>query len=186
MPLKQYQRAERRILLEQTNAECGNSARRTCTAACADEASCRMFLCTRCRCQVLVCRWCDRGQIYCIGTCARDARRDAQREARRRYQATPRGRAMHAERNRRYRARGQRVTDHGLTKEHEAGPLLRLEVDAALSETSSSRRTPGHQFCHQCGRSASAFLRLSALRPGRRRGEKSQISRRGTRRGRPP
>jgi hypothetical protein len=176
-------------LLEQTNEECRNSARRTCTAVCGGEASCRMFLCARCRCQVLVCRWCDRGQIYCVGTCAQDARRDGQRQARRRYQATPRGRAMHAERNRRYRARGQRVTDHGLTKEHEAGPLLRLEGDAASSEPSSSRRAPGppgHQFCHQCGRRASVFLRLSALRPGRHRGEKSQLSRRGTRRGRPP
>jgi hypothetical protein len=60
---------------------------------CADEVSCRSFLCGRCRSQVLVCRECDRGQIYCIGTCAQEARRDKQREARRRYQATPRGRA---------------------------------------------------------------------------------------------
>ena len=69
--------------------------------------------------RILICRRCDRGQIYCMGICARDARREGQREARRRHQATPRGRAMHAERNRRYRARVRRVTDHGLAREHE-------------------------------------------------------------------
>jgi hypothetical protein len=74
---------------------------------------CRLFLCSRCRVQVLVCRRCDRGQIYCFGACAQEARRERRREARRRYQATDRGRAMHADRNRRYRARRRCVTDHG-------------------------------------------------------------------------
>ena len=160
-----------------TKAECGPSTRRTCAPACVDDASCRMFLCARCRSQVVVCRLCDRGQIYCVGTCAQEARRDRQREARRRYQATPRGRAMHADRNRRYRARQHRVTDHGLSKEHETGPLPGLEVRAALSEPSSSRSSRGYRLCHHCGRSASTFLRLSMLRPARHRGKTSHISR---------
>jgi hypothetical protein len=152
----------------------------------ADEVSCRMFLCARCRSQVLVCRRCDRGQIYCIGTCAQQARRDNQREARRRYQATPRGRAMHAARNRCYRARGRCVTDHGLANVPKAGPLLGSEVDGALSEPSSSRKSPGQWLCHHCRRSASAFARLSALRPGRHRCKKGQISHRGPLLSRPP
>jgi hypothetical protein len=152
----------------------------------ADETCCRMFLCARCRSQVLVCRRCDRGQIYCVGTCAQEARHDHQREARRRYQATPRGRAMHAVRSRRYRARQRRVTDHGLAKEHEAGPLPRLEVDAALRELPSSRKPPGHRLCHHCGRSTSTFLRLSALRPGRHGGKNSLMSRSFLRLGHPP
>ncbi len=154
-----------------TKAKCGPSTRRTCAPACVDEASCRMFLCARCHSQVLVCWQCDRGQIYCVGTCAQEARRDRQREARRRYQATPRGRAMHADRNRRYRARQHRVTDHGLSKEHEAGLLPGLEAGSALNASASRRKPPGRWFCHHCGQSASAFLRLSALRPGRRRGQ---------------
>jgi hypothetical protein len=152
----------------------------------ADEACCRMFLCARCRSQVLVCRRCDRGQIYCVGTCAQEARHDHQREARRRYQATPRGRATHAARSRRYRARQRRVTDHGLAKEHEAGPLPGLEVDAALRELPSSRKPPGHRLCHHCGRSTSTFLRLSALRPGRHGGKNSLMSRSFLRLGHPP
>jgi hypothetical protein len=107
--------AERSTLSELTNSACGNGVRQS-TAASADEVSCRMFLCVRCRSQVLVCRRCDRGQIYCIGTCAKEARRERQREARRRHQATARGRAMHADRNRRYRARVRCVTDHGVVK----------------------------------------------------------------------
>jgi hypothetical protein len=60
------------------NSECGNSKRWTCAAACIDEVSCRMFLCARCRSQVFICRRCDRGHIYCIGTCAQEARCDNQ------------------------------------------------------------------------------------------------------------
>ena len=108
------------MLPECARMEC-DSTRRTGTAACVDQAPCRVFLCARCRCQVLVCRRCDRGQLYCAGTCAQKARRDRQREARRRYQATLRGRAMHADRSRRYRARQQRVTHHGLTKPDNEG-----------------------------------------------------------------
>ena len=163
------------------------STRRTCGPACPDEASCRMFLCVRCRCQVLVCRRCDRGQIYCVGICAQEARRDRQREARRRYQATPRGHAMHAERNRCYRARQlHRVTDHSLAKKHEAWPLRRLEGDPVSNEPSSTRRAPGHQFCHHCGRSASAFLRLSPSRRSHLRSRKSSINRGGARLGHSP
>ena len=135
-----------------------------------------MFLCGRCRCQVIICSSCDRGQIYCSGTCAQEARRDAQREARRRYQKTPRGRALHADRNRRYRARRRRVTDHGLPQKHKTGLFRRLEVDAALSEPSPSEKPSRQQHCHHCGRMASQFLRLSAFPPGRRRGQNSKTA----------
>ena len=153
---------------------------------CADEVSCRLFMCGRCRSQVLVCRDCDRGQIYCFGTCAQDARRENQREARRRYQATPRGRAMHAARSRRYRARVQCVTDHSPANEQKAGPLLELEVGEALSEPSRSRKSPLQWRCHHCRRSTSEFVRLSPLRPRRNRRKNGQIGRTGPLRSRPP
>jgi len=167
------------------NAECGNSKRWTCAAACIDEVSCRMFLCARCRSQVFVCRRCDRGHIYCIRTCAQEARRDNQKEARRRYQATPRGRAMHAARNRRYRARGRCVTDQGPDNEHRAGPSLASDVDGALSQPTSSATLLPQWLCHHCRHSGSGLVRLSALRPRDDRRKKTQISRRGSR-SRPP
>jgi len=132
---------------------------------CTDEVSCRMFLCSRCRSQVLVCRQCDRGQIYCTGPCAQEVRRDNQRQARRRYQATPRGRTMHAERSRQYRARRQRVTDHGpaTARKEESLPALRARTETG--EQLVGIKSAGHWLCHCCGQPASAFLRLSALRP---------------------
>jgi hypothetical protein len=166
-------------LQDLSNAKGGNSVLRSCAAACADDVSCRMFLCGCCRSQVLVCRWCDRGQIYCIESCAQRARRDRQREARRRYQASPRGRAMHAERNRRYRARMRSVTDHGPPKEPEGGPSLKWDVSEALSQPPSSRMSQGLRFCHNCGRSTSAFLRRTTLRARRHRRNQRQISPQG-------
>jgi hypothetical protein len=182
-----YSLAEVPILLESGSARCGNGTNHTCSAGCVEEVSCRMFLCVRCRSQSLICRRCDRGQIYCMGSCARDARREGQRDARRRHQATPRGRAMHAERNRRYRARMRRVTDHGLAREDEAGHWGGSgAVPAGLSEPSPGGRSPGHGRCHHCGRPASTFLRLASLRSGGRRGEKTQMRHRDPRPNRPP
>ena len=119
---------------------------------------------------------------HCAGTCAQQARCGRQREARRRYQATPRGRAMHADRNRRYRARQHGVTDHSPSKKREPGLLPGVGVHAAVSEPSSGKGPPRDWSCHHCGQSASPFLRLLTLRPPRCRGKAS----RSNRFGRPP
>ena len=148
-----------------TNPERPRVARLACTDARDDETPCRMFLCARCRRQVLVCRRCDRGQIYCAGTCAGEARREAQRAARRRHQATPHGRTTHAERNRRYRARRRCVTDHGLSTDVEAARLRRSAIDVATDVPMPARRLPSRLSCHYCGHSPSLFVRLSPLRP---------------------
>jgi hypothetical protein len=163
---------------ELTSAEGGNSTRWTCTATRVDEVSCRMFLCARCCSQVFVCRRCDRGQTYCFGTCAKETRRDRQREARRRYQATPRGRTMHAERSRRYRDRSRCVTDQGLARESKTGSLLALRAHAEMGEQSVSRKFVGYRLCHRCGRSASAFVRLSAFWPEYHRRNRTKAVRR--------
>ena len=152
-----------------------DSAQRICVATCADGVSCRMFLCGRCRAQVLVCRSCDRGQIYCIKICAQKVRADRQREARRRYQATPRGRDLHAERNRRYRDRLRSVTDHGSRTERQRGSTPTLDRRGPFSEPATSRKSPGLQLCHKCRRPASAFLRRSPLRTRRHRKSKRQV-----------
>jgi hypothetical protein len=69
------------------------------------DRSARLFLCGRCRAQVLLCSHCDRGQHYCSRACAGQARRERRREAAERYQHSWRGRLAHAERSRRWRAR---------------------------------------------------------------------------------
>jgi hypothetical protein len=55
--------------------------RRPCVGGLAPVAPARLFVCVRCRTQVLICSCCDRGQIYCAGGCAQEARYHAQRAA---------------------------------------------------------------------------------------------------------
>ena len=84
----------------------------------------RLFVCARCRAQVIVCRRCDRGQIYCDGDCSQVARQASMREAAQRYQRSRHGRFAHAERMRRYRSRQNKVTHHGsaVPTAEETGP----------------------------------------------------------------
>lgn len=65
----------------------------------------RMFLCARCRAQVVICSHCDRGQRYCSPECARVVRQSSMRAAGRRYQQCRQGRHNHAQRMARCRLR---------------------------------------------------------------------------------
>ena len=142
----------------------------------------RMYLCARCRAQVVVCRRCDRGQIYCPGGCAREARRAAQRAAGRRYQSSRRGRFVHAERNRRYR---QRQREHCKIVTHQgsvaalAGDLLPLRTAVPVIEPAAEPLTalvPGEVVviestapsCAHCGARCPAAVRLGFVHHRRR------------------
>jgi hypothetical protein len=63
----------------------------------------RLYLCVRCRVQVVLCSHCDRGNRYCGRTCRRQARAETQRQAARRYQGSRRGRMAQALRTRHWR-----------------------------------------------------------------------------------
>jgi hypothetical protein len=135
------------------------------------QSSARLFNCARCRCQVVICSHCDRGNIYCGKRCAQGARRRSRREAGRRYQKTRRGRFAHAERQRRYRRRRRaKVTHQG------SPPPLPDETLPAESRTSVWQgdfpvADPGDGIrCHLCGRVCSEFVRHSLLhrRPTRK------------------
>jgi hypothetical protein len=76
----------------------------------------RLFICARCRQQVLLCSRCDRGQRYCSRACSSAARLDSRREAARRYQNSRAGRMAHAARSRRWRQR-RRERDHARERE---------------------------------------------------------------------
>jgi hypothetical protein len=129
------------------------------------QSSARLFNCARCRCQVVICSHCDRGNIYCGKRCSQAARRQSRREAGRRYQETRRGRFSHAERQRRYRRRrSAKVTHQG------SPPLPPNETLPAESEPSARRSDfliadPGEGIrCHLCGRVCSGFVRQWFLR----------------------
>jgi hypothetical protein len=125
----------------------------------------RLFLCARCRTQALICSFCDRGQVYCAGDCARGARRRTLHAAGRRYQNSHQGRRVHAARTARYRARQKKVTHHGSPKpptddllppgspEHAGDPAFPEDWP---------RRAALH--CHWCGRRCADLVRQGFLR----------------------
>jgi hypothetical protein len=125
--------------------------------------SARLFHCARCHSQVILCRACDRGHVYCGKGCARAARRASQRRAGARYRRTHRGRLNNAERQRRFRARRQKVTHHrsvpqplpAVLPDH-AGCADRLAFPARAHD-------PTAIHCRRCGREVDPFLRRDYL-----------------------
>jgi len=133
----------------------------------ADTTTARFFLCAGCRAQVFVCRRCDRGQIYCAGACAQEARQRSQQEAGRRYQATAPGRMKRAARNRLYRARMKIVTHQGSPPQPRNDVVPpRWSKPAAAREVIMRSRPPepGFLHCHWCGERCSPLLRKEFLR----------------------
>jgi hypothetical protein len=118
----------------------------------------RFFVCCRCRVQVVVCRHCDRGQIYCGRSCSAQARRTAMAVAGRRYQSSRPGRFAHAARARRYRARAKIVTHQGSTSTPAA--VLLPGVTTASQAVPVSVTEPR---CRRCGARCAVALRLGFL-----------------------
>ena len=146
---------------------------RPCALLPTTAAPARLFLCVRCKAQVLVCSHCDRGQIYCAQDCAQTARRDAQRAAGRRYQASRRGRVNHAARAGRYRARQNKVTHQGSPPQPADDLVMASAVVSASKPPSASPgevarpspgRRPGNWSCHWCGCRCPPFVRREFLR----------------------
>jgi hypothetical protein len=77
------------------------------------DRSARLFLCARCRDQVLLCSHCDHGQQYCGRACASASRRERRREAAERYQGSRLGRLRHAARTARWRRRRRTLRQRG-------------------------------------------------------------------------
>jgi len=147
-------------------AEGGVRLRRACADGQTALGSGRLFVCVWCGCEVVVCSCCDRGQVYCDGDCARQARRQTLHGAGRRWQRTRRGRRMHAARMARYRARQREiVTHHG-------SPLPAVDDLVAGGVTAMPRddASPGEPLrrammqCHWCGRCCLLPLRRGFLR----------------------
>jgi len=124
----------------------------------------RMFVCALCRSQVVVCRRCDRGQIYCGRSCATSARWAAQKAAGQRYQSSRPGRFAHAARARRYRARCKIVTHQGSDIAGD-GDLLPIEVVVAVSQIGEAPVSGSTSLsCACCGAHCSAAVRLGFVR----------------------
>lgn len=129
----------------------------------ADGTPARLFLCVRCRAQVLICSHCDHGHMYCAAGCAREARRRSQREAGRRYQASRRGRVNHAVRARRYRVRKNNVTHHGSPPDRTDDLLCEGPAAVVTEQSPTDRCRRPRWHCHRCGRRCPEFVRRDFL-----------------------
>lgn len=74
----------------------------------------RQDRCALCREVFYICRYCDRGQIYCSPPCRRLGRTASRRRANRRHQQTPEGRKDHRDRQRRWREKNRNKENSGL------------------------------------------------------------------------
>ena len=105
----------------------------------------RLYLCARCRVQVILCSRCDRGNRYCGRQCRHQSREQARRETAQRYQRSWHGRIAHAQRSRRWRQRrasrdavgaagvdAHNVTHQGSLPGRTAAPLLAWTHDSAI------------------------------------------------------
>jgi uncharacterized caspase-like protein len=133
---------------------------------------------------VIICSHCDRGNIYCAGECAAQARKEKQAKAQKAYQNTPEGQRLHALRQQAYRQRQlQKVThqssqslvpyDQLTTPSQEETtpnepplrePEVALSIGTAVNETldvtkedTVAKKPVRH--CHFCGCRCSEALR---------------------------
>ena len=139
-----------------------------------DKDSGRWFVCGRCRVQVLLCRRCDRGQIYCGPRCSVAARSGFQRAAGQRYQGSRDGRVLHAARSKRWRQRAALcallkvaaddfVTHQGSVGASADAPLAPCDPDPAAPVDPS---IPSAFRCRRCGCALPLWVRSRFLRYG--------------------
>jgi hypothetical protein len=126
----------------------------------------RMYNCAGCRAQIVICRSCDRGHIYCA-ECAPKMRQAANRRKVRKYQATEKGRQNHAIRQRLYREKLKLKVTHPGSFTSQLLTLLRqkqkrtaLTSKLPIPRVSSSLESIR---CHICCSSCSPFIRLDFL-----------------------
>lgn len=128
------------------------------------ESTGRIFKCVLCCKQVLICRFCDRGQRYCSPYCSNTARKQAQKASSHRYQQSRLGKSNHAHRMRHYRRRKQIVTHQGSRLSTSNDLLQANPADASQSSVTPDRSVSTEMFrCHFCGCPCSEFVRLDFL-----------------------
>lgn len=164
-----------------------------CAGVCMDQPA-RLYLCARCRVQVILCSRCDRGNRYCGRPCWHEARAEARRQAAQRYQSSWGGRIAHAQRSRRWRQRraergaacaagvgAQNVTHQGSRSGVAWAPLAAWTHDSAtvaLAGTAADITAPSAPqepdiamsasgwACRRCGARQPAALRPGFVRHG--------------------
>ncbi len=130
------------------------------------QTSSRLYQCTRCHAQAIICTRCDRGQRYCSVECSGLARTESCRRSVKKYQGTWAGRINNAARQQRYRQRKkQKVTHQGSAPER-----LRDLLEVRLIQLKKASRPSFPRtgvYCHHCGAVCEPFLRHDFLHRSR-------------------
>jgi len=119
----------------------------------------RLYNCARCHAQTMICRCCDRGNVYCPA-CALPARQEARRRASQRYQKSLQGRLNHAARQRRYREKQTEKVTHNGSLEAETPVAHSTQRNPSISRDLTTAEII---ICHFCGEICSPFLRADYL-----------------------
>ena len=150
--------------------------------------SARLFLCARCRDQVLMCSHCDRGQLYCGRACSFAGRRERRRQTVTRYQHSRGGRLKHAARTACWRTRRRsrylasagedidKVTHQGCPRSLADASLLACDTPSACELTALTESAADVEpatataapfvalVCRRCAHALLPHVRLSWLR----------------------
>ena len=121
----------------------------------------RHYNCLNCNSQIILCRYCDRGNIYCK-QCAPIMYLKTRQRANKRYQSSYQGRINHAARQKRYRERERlkhKVTYQGSKMISLCDLLIKKRKDVIINFKPVKKRTIKDVFCHCCGKSCSGFIR---------------------------
>jgi len=129
------------------------------------EDSARLYNCACCHQLVVLCRDCDRGNIYCFNGCAEKQRIKSARQANKRYRESFNGRRNAAQRQAELRKRRLQVSTAPPPQEEKvthygyevSGYTVSMDLDSRVA-------CGGENRCHCCGSSVGFYLRLSFIR----------------------
>ena len=124
--------------------------------------SSRIYSCTFCLKQVVICSHCDRGNIYCGPICAGTARQKYCKTSNKRYQQTQQGKFNNALRQKRFRERkNKKVTDHGSQNTPQHVLLSKVKNNAIKNVI---KQNTNDIRCCICNNIVSDWLRYDFLR----------------------
>jgi hypothetical protein len=148
----------------------------------------RRYHCARCHQPVILCRNCDRGNIYCFDGCAQAANKERCKRNAKRYRRSPKGRRGTAARQRSKRLRQAMLeSDPESSKQHQHTPepaspeLSATPCDSSIVTHRGSVDEPGGApllpkpmqpravYCNACHRCCNEAMRVDFLRTPRHR-----------------
>jgi hypothetical protein len=148
----------------------------------------RRYHCARCLQPVIICRHCDRGNIYCFNGCAVAANKERCQRNSKRYQCSAKGRRSNAARQRRNRLRKALEPLNGqMSKQQHDKPIPPgtepsptpfdppiVTHRGSVDEPGSAPLTPKPQplrvvYCNACQRVCSQAMRIDFLRTSHHR-----------------